>query len=161
MNQKDATCNALMAVLADRGVTYELNGVTPIISVLNADDKAKVRDMLFIAFRQGKVDYSKDPKNLQDDKYLKEYVSGLVNNWIRKNPEFNNATTYQAKKPGSRQGSSDESIREMKKLLSVTVNEEARQEIESAIESRQAELKPKTEINYDAIPEALRKTLGL
>jgi hypothetical protein len=157
MNQRDATCNALIAVLSDRGVEYELNGATPISSVLNADDKASVRAMLIVAFRAGKIDYAKDPANLADDKYIKEYVSGLVNNWIRKAPEFNNDTTYAAKNPGSRQGSTDESIKNMKLLLSVTVDPEAKMAITQAIADRQAELKPTTvTIDVSALPESLR-----
>lgn len=161
MNQRDATCNALISVLADRGVNYEENGPTPISEVLNADDKTKVRAMLFIAFRKGDIDF-KSPEKLSDDKYLKDYISGLVNNWIRKAPEFNCDTVYHAKNPGSRQGSGDEMIKEMKKLLSVTEDPEAKEVIKSAIEARQAEIKPTTvTVDVSKIPEHLRKALGL
>ena len=162
MNQRDATCNALIAVLANRGVNYELSGPTPISEVLNPDDKATVRELLIVTFRAGKIDYSKDARNLQDDKYIKEYVSGLVNNWIRKAPEFNCDMTYTAKNPGSRAGSGDEMIREMKKLMSVTTDASAKEAIQEAIEARQAEIKPtKVEINVDALPASLREKLGL
>jgi hypothetical protein len=161
MNQRDATCNALISVLADRGVNYEENGSTPISEVLNADDKTKVRAMLFIAFRKGDIDF-KSPEKLSDDKYLKDYISGLVNNWIRKAPEFNCDTVYHAKNPGSRQGSGDEMIKEMKKLLSVTTDAEAKQAIQEAIATRQAELKPTTvSVDVSKIPEHLRALLGL
>jgi hypothetical protein len=161
MNQRDATCNALISVLTDRDVNYEENGPTPISDVLNADDKTKVRAMLFIAFRKGDIDF-KSPEKLSDDKYLKDYISGLVNNWIRKAPEFNCDTVYAAKNPGSRQGSGDEQIREMKKLLSVTTDAEAKEVIKSAIATRQAELKPTTvTVDITKIPEHLRALLGL
>lgn len=157
MNQRDATCNTLLAVLSDRGATYELNGVTPISEALSPDDKAKARSILFAMFRAGKVDYRADfQAKVDDDKELKGYVSGLVNNWIRKAPEFNNDTTYKAKNPGSRQGSQDEQIKAMKGLLAITENAEARVAIESAIADRQEQLKPKVEINIDALPESLR-----
>ena len=161
MNQRDATCNALLAVLSDRGVNYELNGVTTIDEVLTPEDKATVRSMLLIGFQQGKIDYKAGVFTDLEEKAQKSYISGLVNNWVRKAPEFNNDQTYKAKNPGSRQGSSDESIKAMKGLLAITTDAEARAEIESAITARQEELKPKTEINMDAIPESLRKALGL
>ena len=161
MNQRDATCNALISVLADRGVNYEENGPTPISEVLTSDDKTKVRAMLFTAFRSGKIDF-KSPEKLSDDKYLKDYISGLVNNWIRKAPEFNCDTVYHAKNPGSRQGSGDEMIKEMKKLLSVTTDAEAKQVIAEAIARRQAEIKPTTvTVNVDVLPAELRAKLGL
>lgn len=161
MNQREATVNTIIAVLSDRGVSYELNGSTPVSEVLTTEDKAKVRSILFTMFQQHKVDF-KDKSKLAEDKYMKDYISGLVNNWIRKAPEFNNDTAYKAKNPGSRQGSQDEQIKEMKKLLAVTSDATAKQAIQEAIAQRQAEIKPtKVEINLSAIPEELRAKLGL
>ena len=164
MNQRQATVNTILSVFADsKGHEYELNSESPISEQLTTEDKAKIRDLMFIAFRPGKVDYRADfQAKVDDDKELKSYVSGLVNNWLRKAPELNNGETYKAKNPGSRQGSSDESIKAMKMLLSVTTDLGARAAIEQAIADRQEEIKPtKTEVNMDAIPESLRKALGL
>lgn len=155
MNQRDATCNCILSVLSDRGVEYEQSGPTPISSVLTAEDKATVRAILFTQFRAGKIDY----KNAlpTDDKVLSNYISGLVNNWIRKAPEFNCDVTYQAKNPGSRAGSGDEQIKEMKKLLSVTTDPEAKLAIAEAIAERQAIIKPTTvTIDVSKLPEHLR-----
>ena len=160
MNQREATVNTILAVLQDKGLDYELSGPTPVSQVLTAEDKAKVRETLFAMFRFNQIDF-KDKAKLADDKYLKDYVSGLTNNWIRKAPEFNCGIDYQAKNPGSRQGSSDEAIKEMRKLLSVTTDAQAKQVIQQAISDRQAELKPKATVNLDAIPAHLRAKLGL
>jgi hypothetical protein len=157
MNQRQATVNTILSVLTDRGVSYELNGVTPISEVLNADDKTKIRAIMFTMFRASKVDFRADfQAKVDDDKALKEYVSGLVNNWIRKAPEFNNDSTYKAKNPGSRQGSQDEQIKAMKGLLAITTDPEAKEAIEAAIADRQEALKPSVSINIDALPESLR-----
>lgn len=156
MNQREATCNTILSVLNERGFTYELDGETPIGDVLTTEDKSKVREILFVMFRANKIDF-KSPEKLADDKYLKDYISGLVNNWIRKAPEFNGGNVYQAKNPGSRAGSGDEQIREMKKLLSVTNDAEAKAAIMAAIEQRQAEIKPTTvTIDLSKLPEHLR-----
>lgn len=157
MNQRDATCNTILAVLNDRGVEYELNGPTPIASVLNAEDKKNIREILSTMFLQGKIDF-KNPAALTDEKYLKDYVSGLVNNWIRKAPEFNGNTKYEAKNPGSRTGSSDEMIKELKKVLSIVTTDEDRAAVQEAIDARQAEIKPEKSVTIDAskLPEHLR-----
>ena len=113
-------------------------------------------------FRSGKVQYSVEfASKVSDDKELKSYISGLVNNWIRKAPELNSGAKYQAKNPGSRQGSGDEQIKEMRLLLSVTKDPEARKLIEKAIESRAQEVKPTKTIDLDKIPQELREKLGL
>ena len=44
----------------------------------------------------------------------------------------------------------------MRTLLSITADAEAKAEIQKAIEARQAELKPKVEVNEALIPESLR-----
>lgn len=164
LNQRQATVSTIINVLKERGVNYELNGAVSVSEVLTDSDKQKVRDQLFHMFRAGKVQYSVEfASKVNDDKELKSYISGLTNNWIRKATEFNSGTKYQAKNPGSRQGSSDDQIKEMKLLLSVTTDPEARKLIEKAIEARISEIKPekKTSIDLDKIPEALRAQLGL
>ena len=138
-----------------------MNGETPISSVLNPDDKKNIRSILFTMFQQGKVDF-KDTSKLSDTKYMTDYISGLVNNWIRKAPEFNGSVKYEAKNPGSRAGSGDEQIKEMRKLLSTVTDQATKDLIQSHIDARAAELKPAAvSVNYDAIPADLRAKLGL
>ena len=163
MNQRKATCSTVLAVLEERGVNYELNGVTTVSEVLTEADKKAVRDTLFSMFRGNQVEMSDEAKiKYEDDKALKSYISGLVNNWIRKAPEFNNNQAYVAKNPGSRAGSGDVQIKEMKKLLNVTKDETAKKEIQSCIDARIQEIKPvETNIDFDKIPESLRAKLGL
>lgn len=155
MNQRDATCNTLIAVLEDRGVVYELNGPTSINSILTTEDKKNVRAILSAMFLSGQIDF-KNPEALTDDKYLKDYVSGLVNNWIRKAPEFNGNAKYEAKNPGSR--SSDEMIKELKKVLMIVTTDEDRAAVQAAIDARQAEIKPVASVTIDTskLPEYLR-----
>ena len=153
MNQRDATCNTIFAVLSDRGVEYELNGPKCVNDVLTTEDKKNIREILSVMFLQGQIDF-KNPEALQDDKYLKDYVSGLVNNWIRKAPEFNGNVKYEAKNPGSR--SSDEMIKELKKLLTI-VEPANRAAIQEAIDKRMSEVKPTKSVIIDAskLPEHL------
>lgn len=163
-NQRTATVNTILSVLEDRGVSYELNGPTRISDVLNDSDKAKVRELLFTAFRSGSIEYKDSfQSKVDDDSELKKYISGLVNNWIRKAKEFNSGQTYKAKNPGSRAGSQDPEVKEMRKLLSVTTDPQSRTMIEQAISERIAELKAEqnqVEINVDNLPAHLRHLIG-
>jgi hypothetical protein len=155
MNQREATVNCILSVLEERGINYELNGSTPISDVLTSDDKKQVRTILFTMFQQGKIEF-KDKSRLSDSKYMNDYISGLVNNWIRKAPEFNSNTKYQAANPGSRQGIQDEQVREMKKLLATVADQATRDVIQSHIDARLAEIKPKVQVDLSLIPESLR-----
>ena len=161
ISQKQAVTNAVQAILPN----YEVGGEVILKTLLNTENKKQMRAILFEAFQAGEVVYSKDKANLQDAKYLTKYVSGLLDNWVRKNPEFNNAFAhtankkYEAKNPGSRAGSGDEQVREMRKLLK-TFNADTIEytQIKTAIDARIAEIKPESvvTINVEALPEHLR-----
>lgn len=162
-NQKEATVQAILSTLEARDYSYELNGPTPISEVLTDTDKATVRDTLFTMFRDKEVSYKAEfQAKVDDDKELKKYISGLLNNWIRKNKEFNCGQAYVAKNPGSRAHASDEQMRELKKLftqVTASGDTEAIDEVKAAIELRKSEIKPKASakpINVDALPEHLR-----
>ena len=102
MNQRNATVNTILSVLKERGVEYELNGPTPISEVLTETDKKTIREIVFAGFRNGEIDMAADSKEKhQDDKLMKNYVNGLVNNWIRKAPEFNSDVKYEIRNKGS------------------------------------------------------------
>ena len=165
VNQKTAVLSTLLSVLNERGVEYALNSETPIKEVLTDADRAKAREILFAAFRSGGVEYKESfTDKVNDDKELKSYVSGLVNNWVRKAKELNNGQAYKAKNPGSRAGNSDPEIKNMKLLLSVTADEDAKAEIQTAIDVKLAEIKAaKQDIKVDMsqIPADLLEKLGL
>lgn len=165
VNQRTATVNTILSVLKDRGVNYELNGETPISKVLSDEDKAKTREILFTMFKQGQVEYKAQfQSKVNDDSELKKYISGLVNNWIRKTKEFNGGVKYEAKNPGSRAGSQDEKVKEMRKLLSITTDPQAKAMIQSAIDERVSSLKAEknnVEIDYSVLPADLIAKLGL
>jgi hypothetical protein len=141
MNQRTATVQTILGVLAERNVKYELGGSKPISEVLTDEDRAKVRQMIVAGFKAGRIEMAEESKvKYQDDKALSAYVSGLVNNWIRKAPEFNGGGKYAPKNPGARAGSQDEQIVEMTKLLKSTNDPKIKSAVEQAIADRKAEL---------------------
>ena len=96
------------------------------------------------------------------------YVMGMVTNWFNKSKELNGGAKYEIKNPGSRAGSGDDQVREMRKLkkqLESLGNDDGVARVDAAIAARLAEIgaaaKTKTiEINADAIPEELRALIG-
>ena len=165
VNQKTATVNAILSVLKEHGVNYELNGSIPVSEVLTDTMTNKTKEILFAMFRSGNVEYSIEFKSKVDsDSELKKYINGLINNWVRRAREFNCGIKHEAKNPGSRAGSTDEKVKEMKKLLSITTDPTAKAMIQAAIDQRVAEVKAEknqVEIDYSVIPAELRAKLGL
>jgi hypothetical protein len=155
VNQKQAVTNAVLSVIPG----YELGGETILSEVLTDAQKKEVRSILVSGFKSGQIEMSAEAKTrYAEDSELSKYVSGLLNNWIRKNPEFNNGTGYVTKNPGSRSGSGDEQVKALKSLLKVTADADLRKEIEQALNERLAEIKPTATvtINVDALPEHLK-----
>jgi hypothetical protein len=119
---------------------------------LNKAQLEAVHEAVFLMFKTGETTHKSNP----DDAALKKYIPGLVNNWLRKDKRLNGGVKYETKNPGSRSGSGDESVKAMRTLLAMTSDPAAKQAIQVEIDKRVAELKPKLEINIDALPEALR-----
>ena len=162
MNQKEATVSTILAVLEERGVSYEENGEAIVGDVLTDKDRAQVRDALFTMFRNGDVTYKVEfQAAVDDDSELKKYISGLVNNWIRKYKGFNAGQAYKAKNPGSRAHSRDEQLTELKKLSALCADDpDALADITEAIVARKAviasEKAKDVVINADALPDHLK-----
>ena len=159
MNQRTAVVSTIISVLNERGVKYELNGQTPVSDVLTEADRKTVRDTIFAGFRAGQIEMSADSAaKYTEDSAMKTYISGLVNNWIRKAPELNNGGKYAPKNPGSRAGSQDEQVKQMKALLAQTTDAGHKALIEEALAKRIAEIKPTKEVAIDSskLPESLR-----
>lgn len=114
--------------------------------------KEAVYGSVFTMFKTGVTSHSKNP----DDAALLKYIPGLVNNWVRKDPRLNGGGKYVTKKPGSRTGSGDEMVKNMRLLLATVTDADEKRQIQEAIDDRLSSLKPKVTINAAAIPENLR-----
>jgi hypothetical protein len=143
MTQGEAVFQAVSAVLGG-----EIDGKVE----LNKAQLDSVHELVLQMFQTGATTHKSNP----DDAALKKYIPGLVNNWLRKDKRLNGGTKYETKRPGSRSGSGDESIKAMRTLLAMTSDPAAKQAIQVEIEKRVAELKPKVTIDVAKLPEALR-----
>lgn len=160
-SQKQAVCNALMSVYTERtGETYELNGETILKDVLVKADYDKVRAIITAGFEADEIVFSDDAKAkyIGNESGMKTYVNGLIKNWVKKNPEFNNGQKYVPKAEGSRRGQGDETVRALRALLKTTTDPEVQAEINQALEARLEEIAPKktVTINVEALPEHLQ-----
>lgn len=151
MNQRTAAVQTVLNILADRGVVYELNGVQTVKSFLNADDKTKIIDEMCAMYVRGEYIITTEPKGAE----LRKYVSGLINNWITKAPEFNGGNKHVIKNPGSRAGASNPEVKNMRLLLDQVSDPETKALIQAEIDAR---TQPKATATIDAsfLPESLR-----
>lgn len=158
--QRQATVETILSTYSNySGNEYQLNGEVIINDVFTSEMKKQAQDTLFTMFKSGNVLYRPEfQAKVDDDAKLKSYVSGLLNNWLRKAKELNNGQTYQAKNPGIRAGSGDKQVRELKKLLSKVKGTEHESKVQEAINKRIEEIKPeaKIEINTEFIPAELQ-----
>jgi hypothetical protein len=161
MNQKEAVFNAVMDVLSQEKV--KLDDGSNVVNLLNRDRRHKVNQILFDGFKSGDIELATEFPN---DSILRTYCSGLQSNWVRKDKRLNGGVPYIPKNPGSRDGYNDPSIRAMRLLLSTKTEHAERAEIQKHIDQRKAELErsrpaaPKVEIDFDALPTALRMKYG-
>lgn len=117
-----------------------------------SEQSAQVNAAVLAMFVSGATTHKKNPSEAE----LKKYIPGLVNNWVRKDRRMNGGSKYETKRPGSRTGTGDESIKAMRTLLASVTDSKDKATIQAAIDARIAELKPKKEIDLSALPESLR-----
>ena len=92
----------------------------------------------------------------------------MVDNTFRKDKRMNGGVKHEIKNPGSRAGSGDEVVKNLRALLSTTTDESAKSSISTAISTRIEELKAlkpksakKVKIDFDLIPEELRHLIAV
>lgn len=142
MNQKEAVYSAVISVCGQHEGVYSPT----------REQRAQINLILFEGFRGGKITLDKE----FDDSGLKGYVSGLQSNWLRKDKRLNGGVSYVAKNPGSKTGSQDPTIKALRALMSTLTSAKDKAEIQQAIDARVEELKPKVQVNINALPEHIR-----
>ena len=149
VNQKEATFQAICNVTGHTG-----EGVL----VISKDQRAQVNMILFEGFRSGHITLDSE----FTDADLKQYVSGLQSNWIRKDGRLNGGVKYAAKNPGSRAGSGDAMIQNLKKLMSTLTADDDKAEVQGYIDARIAELNVAKQevIDFSVLPADLAAKFG-
>ena len=156
-NQKEAVFAAVTSITNVDGNT----------AILSKEERAQVITIVAAGFEANEISMSEAAcvKYLGNPTELRKYSSSLVNNWLRKDTRLNGGAKYVTKSPGSRAGSQDEMVKNLKALRASVVDDDKIAQIDEAIATRQAELKaakaPTVEVNYDLIPADLKSKLGL
>lgn len=129
-------------------------GAVPSTTTWSDEQKRQVHAIVFSLFKAGEVNKTSGGS---DDASLMKYIPGLVNNWVRKDKRLNGGTTYVPKNPGSRSGSGDEILKNLKLLYAAVTDPDAKVAVQQEIDKRMLELKPKVELDISKLPEHLLK----
>lgn len=156
-NQKEAVFNAVSSVLKEHKVRVPEGQA--VSSFMTREMRAQVNAILITGFKKGEIKLETEFDSESD---LKSYVSGLQSNWLRKDKRLNGGSAYEPKNPGIRTGSSDPSIREMRKLLETVTNKNDREAILQAIEERLGEISQskKPKVDFSVLPQHLHRLAG-
>jgi hypothetical protein len=153
MSQKEAVFQAVSSVLKESGISVEEG--TNVNTHMTKELRAQVNLILLEGFKSGSIEIERE----YSDSELKAYVSGLQSNWLRKDKRLNGGTSYIAKNPGSRVGSSDPQLKTMRILLSTLTTEAEKAEVQSYIDARINEINAvkvkKANIDYNLLPADL------
>lgn len=153
--QKEAVFSAVSSVLKENGI--DIKEGTDVSPLMTREFRAQVNSVLVEGFKKGTIELEKE----FNDSELKAYVSGLQSNWLRKDKRLNGGVSYVAKNPGSRAGSKDDSVQAMRALLKTNLSDAERAEVQMHLDARLKEIevsKPKkVVVNYDALPDSLKK----
>jgi hypothetical protein len=155
MNQKEAVYSAITGVLTEAG--HPITEGYDVGPIMTKEFRAQVNQILFEGFRSNTIELAKE----FSDTELKAYVSGLQSNWIRKDKRLNGNTQYVAKNPGSRVGSGDPQLKNMKALLStLEVGSDDYTEVKMHIDARILEIAStkaaKVTVDFSALPAELQ-----
>jgi hypothetical protein len=166
MKQSQAVYQATVSVFEQHGISFE-DGIN-VADHISKDMRAAICGIVTEGFRSGEVELKDTPANkakLADESELKKYVSGLVNNWHRKDTRMNGGDQYQPKNPGSRTGQSDPEIKQLRLLLkSGQLSAEQTDIVQSRLDEKLAEIaatKAKVEVDFSALPAELKAKLGI
>ena len=163
-SQKEAVYAATMSVLSDKGIAFEDGDC--ISDVMTKEIRDSIQEIVCQGFRNGEVEFRDTDNNkgkLSDRSKLTSYVSGLVNNWFRKDKRLNGNTQYVAKNPGSRV--SDPQLKALKALAKKFEGTDKHAKITAEIEKRQTELSAsktkEVEVDMTQIPAELKAVLEI
>lgn len=161
ISQKVAVVNEVQSIL---GSSFDPS--TPAKEQLTSEQFSTIKSNIVSGIMAGSISYNKD---VDDEKEISRYVSGMISNHFRKAKELNGGTSYSPQSTG--RGSRDPQLSELSKLLGTY--EEGSDEfnqIVSAINSRKQELsaekaevaaekkrqKELASLNTDALPESVK-----
>jgi hypothetical protein len=166
MKQKDAVYNAVTSVIKNSGKKFE-NGMN-VQTIMSDTERDSVHAIIATGFKEGTISLEDTPSNrekLVSEAKLNQYVSGVISNWVRKDPRMNGNTKYVAKNPGSRAGSSDPQLKALRQLATQFKGTDKEALIKKQIETRSAALSAEKakqiKVDTSVLPADLLASLGI
>lgn len=166
ISQKTAVVNAVKEVL---GSTFVPNK-TQVKDALSSDQLEEIRNNVFNGIINGDIQFNKDTS---DEKALRRYVNGMIDNHFRKAKELNGGNKYVPTNPGK--GRRDPQLSALRKLVkNYSEGTEEFIKVTAAIETREQELAEErklaaaakkkedvlSSIDTSVLPEDLQETLA-
>lgn len=151
--QKDAVYDVVVSVFQKNGIKFS-SGVTDARQLLDKELRKQVVDQLIRDFNAGVIPLT-SPQN-----DMKEYVSGLLSNWLRKDLRLNGGVRHKVKSPGVRKGQQDALIKNLRTLQStLQPGTSSYQAVQARIDNRLLEIKrdQAPTIDRSAIPAELQQ----
>lgn len=129
------------------------------------EQRATIIEIVTKGLSEGEIEMSDAARaKYNTDAKMKTYTNGLVSNWLRKDTRLNGGEKHVIKNPGSRAGSGDKVVKELRKLKSTFTDPEQIAAVDAEIEKRLAKIKAEraksVEIDMSLIPDDLKDYLG-
>ena len=147
-SQKDAVYNTVVDVFNQNNIQFS-TGSTDARQLLDKNLRKQIIDSLITQFENDEIALSSRQKD------IREYVSGLLSNWLRKDLRLNGNVRHQIKNPGSRKGQQDPLIKNLRILQStLEPQSEAYVAAQQRIDARLLEIKKSQapKIDITALP---------
>ena len=131
---------------------------------LTKEQRASVIEIVTQGLIAGEIEMKDESRAKYDDEQkMKTYTNGLVSNHLRKDLRLNGNTPHTIKNPGSRAGSGDKVVKELKKLQSTFTETAQIEACQVEIDKRMAVIKSEkaksVEIDMSLIPDDLKSLL--
>jgi hypothetical protein len=117
-SQKQVVHNAIMAFLQENGLSLNDNKVE-----LTHNDRKTIVTMIMAAIDSGDMHLSVTALAKHDTpKKIRNYSTGLLSNWLRKDHRINGGLKHKIKNPGSKANQDDEVIKSLKSIRKLLSN---------------------------------------
>ena len=155
-NQKEAVYEAVSAFMHENNrVINDGDSVD-----LSSEDRKTIVTMIVTAISVGDMEFSLEAANNYDTpEKVRNYSTGLLSNWLRKDTRLNGGARHSIKNPGSKVGQSDPLIKQLKALKKELTNPKeiakVDAEINTCIEQLRLKKSKNASINKDDLPAHL------
>ncbi len=133
-SQKEAVVTAVATIL---GKSF-IQGSTNVKETITADQLTSLREVIFAGIISGEIAFNKDTS---DEKAVRRYVNGMIDNHFRKAKELNGGATYSVKTSGTGRGARDPQLSALRKLSkNYDSGSPEFNKVQSAIAARESQL---------------------